>query len=77
MSAPDVTKSQSAPLDISELVEREHWVVAGAAEISVVSIGTVVPLIVGVKAGGQRMALVVESRPACVGKNHAKKTDNW
>src|SRR6516164_9302460 len=32
----DVTRSQSAPLDIAELVEHEYRVIAGAAEMPVV-----------------------------------------
>src|SRR6516162_5760165 len=36
IGAMDVTGSQSAPLDIAELVEHEQWVIAGTAEMAVV-----------------------------------------
>jgi hypothetical protein len=36
ISAMDATRSQSAPLNIAELVEHEQWVIAGAAEMAVV-----------------------------------------
>jgi hypothetical protein len=36
ISAMDLTRSQSAPLNIAELVEHEQWVIAGAGEMAVV-----------------------------------------
>jgi hypothetical protein len=39
----DVTRSQSAPLDIADLVEHEHRVIAGAAEMPIVGAAFLLP----------------------------------